>query len=416
VPSRALSALAGLLAASAFWNLAGDGAVIPGSAFDSPVVFFIRVEIPVGGCARSRAPQTCGFTGDLVAVTQNGARTLARGVYADGTGGEAAVAPDSRRVAFVSNRSGFPAIWLARLDAAEPVRITRRFTDGISAISPDDGTLPLGALQWTPRGDRLVFRRFALDDYDPASKEYFTFRYEIWTVELQTGRPTAIVKDDGISAPVLSPDGSKIAYTEATAREDLPHHVHVVSVSGQRLWTAAMRGAGGFNEPNAPVWLPRGDRLAYDDGNGKTTIRTDGGRLDGRFVGAAAAWSPSGRVAFVREGALYVGRGRSARVLRDVLIGDDRRTAAPSGLHWSPDGKFVAVPDPRPVNARVVSADGPIVHVVSRGARAVGWSAEGRLLLATARRLFVARRDGSRARMVATAPRRAHIYWAAWSR
>jgi len=75
--------------------------------------------------------------------------------------------PDGRRIAFTSNRSGNPEIYVMNADGSDPVRLT--FSNGASSVAPD----------WSPNGKQIVFQSnrdfypaFPNLEFDPGSEIY----------------------------------------------------------------------------------------------------------------------------------------------------------------------------------------------------------------------------------------------------
>jgi Tol biopolymer transport system component len=96
--------------------------------------------------------------------------------------------PDSRAIAFNSDRGGHMNLWLHSVEE----RTTRRVTDG-----------PGGDFQprWSPDGRRLVFFSSRAGNAD------------IWTVELESGQLRRLTTDPALDVnPFFSPDGGRIAF------------------------------------------------------------------------------------------------------------------------------------------------------------------------------------------------------------
>jgi Tol biopolymer transport system component len=95
------------------------------------------------------------------------------------------VSPDGRMVAFVSDASGTPQIWIKRLATEEPIQITF-------------GDHPVVRPRWLADGDRIIYSRRGGG---------------IWAVPALGGEPRQLVKD-GWNADV-SPDGQRLVYERA---------------------------------------------------------------------------------------------------------------------------------------------------------------------------------------------------------
>ncbi len=92
------------------------------------------------------------------------------------------VSPDESRLAFLSNRSGEPQLWVARPDGAEAFQLTSL------AFSSTPG-FP----RWSPDGNRIAFHG------DPEGSPY------VYVVRASGGRPTLLMKN--AAYPTFSRDG-----------------------------------------------------------------------------------------------------------------------------------------------------------------------------------------------------------------
>ena len=149
---------------------------------------------------------------------------------------EPALAPDGAFVAYASDESGGPDIWLLDVNGGNPLRLT---DDPAADRSPT----------WYPDGLWLAF----VSDRDGVPA--------IWKVPRLGGSPTLVVPD--AEDPAVSPDGTRIAFSrrgdsgqlriavaplaEAVAR-------HFVTGDGDGLW-----------DHRHPTWSPDGRTLCYAD-------------------------------------------------------------------------------------------------------------------------------------------------------
>jgi serine/threonine protein kinase len=135
--------------------------------------------------------------------------------------------PDGRMVAFVSDASGSPQIWVEDLARGDPLQITHESS-------------PAATPRWSGRGDQIVF---ALRDKG------------IWSVPPLGGAPHRLV-DDGTN-PNLSGDGARLVFER-----------------GPEIWTAAADGSGArridgvptrsfFSVSASPALSPDGRWIAY---------------------------------------------------------------------------------------------------------------------------------------------------------
>ncbi len=115
-------------------------------------------------------------------------RAPERLIASSGNDSNPVYSPDARRVAFSSDRSGFPNIWIGESDGSNPVQVTH-----FEALT--------GSPRWSPDGRRLVF--------DSVEKEH----WHLYAVDAEGGVPRPLTRDPlGGNDPFWSRDGQWIYF------------------------------------------------------------------------------------------------------------------------------------------------------------------------------------------------------------
>lgn len=266
----------------------------------------------------------------------------------------ARLAPGGTRVAYLSDRSGNPEIWIQELGTGAAAR---RLTDLGARIN---------ALSWSPDGRAIAFSALRYGQFD------------LWTVEVASGRVTRVTSDPRYETyPVWTPDGRRLVYVRSDDRW-ADHDVMVVPAGGgtPRLvasdrdlfdyGTIGTRARFGY-----PVLSPDGRQVLFPS-HRSGWINYWMASLDGagtpRPLAAEpadqsdATWSPDGRqVAFVsnRNGTHRVQVVAAAGGAPAPVAGTDPGVAGSPA--WSPDGRWLAYTQAtptRPQDLHVVPASG----------------------------------------------------------
>lgn len=141
-------------------------------------------------------------------------------------------------LAFVSERSGLPQIWLFDITTRKTTQLTQ-LVDG--ACQPD----------WSPDGDRIVFT-------SPCPKK--RSRYpgsSLHILELQSGDLTTLPASlEGDFDPAWSPHGGWVAYTSLLNGQMQLMKIDVDTLSVVHL-------SNGAYDDSDPSWSPDGTRLAF---------------------------------------------------------------------------------------------------------------------------------------------------------
>ncbi|WP_419551554.1 cell wall-binding repeat-containing protein [Candidatus Poriferisodalis sp.] len=242
--------------------------------------------------------------------------------------------PNCTHVVFAHDRS----LWLMRNDGTDLRRLTRY--DARTSYAPS----------WSPDGTRIAYAR----------TDYLDDRWvsHIWLVNSDgTGHTQLTGGDVWDDEPSWSPDGAKLTFSrywgsgrsDAGHRTDSDRYIAVIGAdgSGRRALTA------GDAWDSAPVWSPDGTKVGYLASDGFASVVAPDGSDNRRVAGGVhpdggLAWSPDGtRLAFARRSTVEGDTDRTGSVVvvrlddptEAVLVDEADRGILP---RWSPDGERVA--------------------------------------------------------------------------
>ncbi len=191
------------------------------------------------------------------------------------------LSPDSKWIAFASDRSGNWDIWLVTIDGQQLQQVTKTPMDEVHPTwSPDGKRLAYCALnqrtglwelwvtqthqpgmarfighglfpEWSPKQDVIVFQRARVQG---------NRLFSIWTIQLVDGEPRfpteiASAPDQALISPTWTTDGQRIAYCAIRA-EPLPGEPASAAGSTGEVWMTNQNGKG-------KVRLTRGDSASY---------------------------------------------------------------------------------------------------------------------------------------------------------
>jgi len=172
--------------------------------------------------------------------------------------------------AFVTDRRGSPEVWIRAQDGANerPV-VTDADFDG-------SRTMALGALSFSPDGQRLAYQRFSTDGY------------RIWISPAAGGAPTQLTSRGWEDAPDWSPDGEWIAIVTDDGR-----------LAKARVGAGAASAVDLHVTPvqtTRPRWSPDGRWIAVQSDPGLLLVSADGAsnRVLSPDEWMAFAWSADG--------------------------------------------------------------------------------------------------------------------------
>jgi len=244
--------------------------------------------------------------------------------------------PDGSRIAFASDRSGNPDIYIMQSDGSNPNQLTNH---------PSDDSYP----DWSPEGDNIVF----------ASNRDGNF--EIYKVSVTGSEIERLTQHPSMDyLPAWSNDGSQIAFA---SERDGYAEIYIMNADGTDIVNVTKNQSGDIS----PAWSPTDRILAF------TSIRSGQDDIYTLDLGSTSlvnvsnhpeadsspAWSPDGeRLAFVsfRDGnpEIYIMNVDGTEVMRLTYhFADDYLP------DWSPDGKNILFHTTRDINGEVYSI-GPL--------------------------------------------------------
>ncbi len=270
-----------------------------------------------------------------------------------------AESPRGGRIAFVSDRDGFDAIYVMNDDGSAQRRLTDRLGD-----SPDDRCV-VGGPVWSPNASTIAFDASCRSYYDDPR----SFSSSIYIVPSSVGAMRERVPAG--SGPSFSADGRFIAFMSQT-NVISPATVGVVAVDGG---VAAPLGVG-----SSPSWSPRGHLLAFAWAkHGLAVADAASTARPWAFpttISTAAGWSPRGKLL-----ALFVGGARPG--IYDLYLGRRRPRrlvdlAEAADVYWSPNGRWLALRGAG--STYVVRDDGRYLRIVGRAGSEPAWNRESSFL------------------------------------
>jgi len=262
------------------------------------------------------------------------------------------LSPDGQWIAYLSDQSGSPEIWLWSLAGNRAVQLT-------------DVGARINALSWSPDGRRIAFSALLYGQFD------------VWTVSAPGGEVRRLTTDARYELyPSWTPDSREIVYTRSDDRW-AAHDVMIMSASGenQRVLTSdadlfdygtlGTRSKFGYAQisPDGKAVLFRSHRSGWLN---YWTVSLSGGAPKQLAAEPSdqsdARWSPDGSmIAYIsnhngtHDVRVVSALGGRPRVVVPVQLGI---AAAPD---WSPDGKrltYTLATPTRPADLHVAQVDG----------------------------------------------------------
>jgi Tol biopolymer transport system component len=268
-----------VLVARAFGGLSREPPAGPVAAVDNGLIAFVS-QVPgdlyVGGTQS-----------EIFAVAPTGTMRTRLTVDAEAFDEDPVWSPDGTRIAFVKvGDLTAPGIYVMNADGFGPRRILEDVT-GPSSPS------------WSPDGAEIVFES-GLGQEGAGNGDR-----DIFILEVATGRVTRLTDHPARDEyPVLSPDGSRIAFTRQ--RQD-DADIYVMNGDGSGV-TQATSGEG---VDLRPAWSPDGTRIAFERDGDIYVMTVDGSAItrltEGPSEDRDPAWAPDGRlIIFGRDGDIFL--------------------------------------------------------------------------------------------------------------
>ncbi len=284
--------------------------------------------------------------------------------------------PDSKQVAFISNRSGASQIWLMDADGGNPKQVTNLVTEADGVLFAADGKHLVFTSDVYPEchDDACNSRRLELDkNAKVQARVYDTLLYRHWTewhtarrshlfsVDVATGKTTDLTPGDrdvpifSLGGPddyAISPDSSEVCFTMNTDPVQATStnvDLFVVPMGGGEAKKITSNAAADVS----PQYSPNGKYLAWRS-QSRPGYEADRWQLMvlERATGSAAsltdpldrsidsfAWSPDSTHLFYT----YVDRGRKHIHLIAAAGGGSREVTSGNvsmdDMQFTPDGK-----------------------------------------------------------------------------
>lgn len=238
-------------------------------------------------------------------------------------------AANGKWIAFVSERTGIPQIWLMQTDGSNQHPLTN---------------LPDGACQpaWSPDGKQLVFVSPCPAKGQRGSDQIEGAILIIINADGTGYRPLKSLPG-GDFDPAWSPNGTQIIFT--SLRDGDRMHMYIYTLADDK----AVRFSRPSSSDRHPAWSPDGKQVAFESASmGVMQIWLMS--VDGKTLTAFSdqddnpdtlpAWSPDGNILYYIQNAPGDPRAIARQVgvpgAKEVRIAE--RTVKPLTLHVSPDG------------------------------------------------------------------------------
>ena len=198
--------------------------------------------------------------------------------------------PDGRRIAFVSDRDGYPqGMYTMNPDGSD-----------VRRIAPGSGGVP--TLVWSPDGRHIAFGQYDRGEWDTESNGYIGAVYFVAIVGSDGSRYRRVVESDSlISELTWSPDGRHLVFFTTQDKKNTLNIVDVDESNVQRVVITSISESPipYDNLVSKVAWSPDGRRLAFlmrqDKKNTLYTVNADGSNVQ-RVVTTSIPESPQVKI------------------------------------------------------------------------------------------------------------------------
>lgn len=252
--------------------------------------------------------------------------------------------PMGDEIAFVSDRSGTPQVWIVNRHGGEARQLTQMHHGASSPIwSPDGKKIAFLSQVGVEDVEEKLFIEKTTEEREKEKKEQTTkarvidtlqYKFDdygfmdqrksqVWIIDIESGEITRISKEDrNYSKPVWSPDGKKLVLNcEVKDAEYHPGEMQILAIDLMTMTEQALLPNGFMAQ--SPTWSPDGTQVAFY-----------GHRFEHKGATLNRIW-----IVNVKDGSLQVLAKDQDLTLGDFCMSDLRADGTNPGPQWSFDGQ-----------------------------------------------------------------------------